>query len=90
MRLPVLVGRAHAKVRDRLAEVAGERVCGCRRGLAGRVRLALQAADLDADAELLDPGVRWGALGDPVPPSSSGPRSLPGTSTAGRPAPAPA
>src|SRR5262249_37898903 len=36
--------------------------------LAGRVRLALEAADLDAYAELLDPGVRGGAPGDPVPP----------------------
>src|SRR6516162_3046421 len=36
--------------------------------LAGRVRLALEAADLDAYAELLDPGVRWGPPGDPVPP----------------------
>ena len=36
--------------------------------LAGRVRLAQETADLDAYAELLDPGVRWGLPGDPVPP----------------------
>jgi RimJ/RimL family protein N-acetyltransferase len=36
--------------------------------LAGRVKLALEAADLDAYAELLDPGVRWGPPGDPAPP----------------------
>ena len=36
--------------------------------LAGQVRVALEAADLDAYAELLDPGVRWGPPGDPAPP----------------------
>jgi RimJ/RimL family protein N-acetyltransferase/ketosteroid isomerase-like protein len=36
--------------------------------LAGRVKEALEAADLDALARLLDPGVRWGPPGDPVPP----------------------
>jgi RimJ/RimL family protein N-acetyltransferase len=36
--------------------------------LAGQVTLALEAADLDAYAELLDPAVRWGPPGDPVPP----------------------
>jgi RimJ/RimL family protein N-acetyltransferase len=36
--------------------------------LAGQVKLALEAADLDAYAELLDPRVRWGPPGDPAPP----------------------
>lgn len=36
--------------------------------LAGQVKEALEAADLDALASLLDPRVRWGAPGDPVPP----------------------
>ena len=35
--------------------------------LAGQVRSALEAADLDAYADLLDGGVRWGAPGDPAP-----------------------
>jgi RimJ/RimL family protein N-acetyltransferase len=39
--------------------------------LAGQVRQALEAADLDAYAGLLDPGVRWGLPGDPVPPCRS-------------------
>lgn len=36
--------------------------------LAGQIKLALEAADLDAYAELLDPRVRWGPPGDPAPP----------------------
>lgn len=36
--------------------------------LAAQVREALEAADLEAYAGLLDPDVRWGAPGDPVPP----------------------
>jgi len=36
--------------------------------LAGRVRQALEAADLTAYADLLDPAVRWGPPGDPSPP----------------------
>jgi ketosteroid isomerase-like protein len=39
--------------------------------LAGQVRRALEAADLDAYARLLDRGVRWGPPGDPVPPCRS-------------------
>jgi RimJ/RimL family protein N-acetyltransferase/ketosteroid isomerase-like protein len=39
--------------------------------LAGQVRSALEAADLDAYADLLDRGVRWGPPGDPVPPCRS-------------------
>ncbi|MDP9259809.1 MAG: nuclear transport factor 2 family protein [Actinomycetota bacterium] len=35
--------------------------------LAQRVRSALDAADLSAFGELLDPNVRWGAPGDPSP-----------------------
>ena len=35
--------------------------------LAGRVRQALEAADLTAYADLLDPAVRWGPPGDPSP-----------------------
>jgi ketosteroid isomerase-like protein len=36
--------------------------------LAGLIAEALEAADLDAYAELLHPDVRWGAPGDPSPP----------------------
>jgi len=36
--------------------------------LAGQVRQALEAADLAAYADLLDPAVRWGPPGDPAPP----------------------
>lgn len=36
--------------------------------LAAQVRSVLEAADLDAYADLLDSGVRWGLPGDPVPP----------------------
>lgn len=36
--------------------------------VAGEVRWALDAADLDAFADLLDPHVTWGAPGDPSPP----------------------
>ena len=36
--------------------------------LARQVTEAVEAADLDALAGLLDPGVRWGPPGDPVPP----------------------
>ena len=39
--------------------------------LAGQVRQALETADLDAYAGLLDRGVRWGLPGDPVPPCRS-------------------
>ncbi len=39
--------------------------------LAARIRSALEAADLDAYADLLDRGVRWGPPGDPVPPCRS-------------------
>jgi RimJ/RimL family protein N-acetyltransferase/ketosteroid isomerase-like protein len=39
--------------------------------LAAQVRSALEAADLDAYADLLDRGARWGAPGDPVPPCRS-------------------
>ncbi len=39
--------------------------------LAAQVRSALEAADLDAYADLLDRGVRWGPPGDPVPPCRS-------------------
>jgi RimJ/RimL family protein N-acetyltransferase/ketosteroid isomerase-like protein len=39
--------------------------------LAAQVRSALEAADLDAYADLLDRGVRWGMPGDPVPPCRS-------------------
>ncbi len=35
--------------------------------LAGRVRAALESADLSAIADLLDPEVRWGAPNDPSP-----------------------
>jgi ketosteroid isomerase-like protein len=35
--------------------------------LAGQVRVALEHADLDGYRELLDPGVTWGAPGDPQP-----------------------
>jgi hypothetical protein len=35
--------------------------------LAGQVRQAMENDDLDAYAHLLDPGVRWGAGGDPEP-----------------------
>jgi hypothetical protein len=35
--------------------------------LAGQVRQALEAADFNAYADLLDRGVRWGPPGDPVP-----------------------
>ncbi|HZT97416.1 MAG TPA: nuclear transport factor 2 family protein [Chloroflexota bacterium] len=36
--------------------------------LAGRIREALESADLDAYSELLHPAVRWGAPGDDAPP----------------------
>ena len=36
--------------------------------IAGRVRAALDAADLDEMAALLSPDVHWGAPGDPAPP----------------------
>jgi RimJ/RimL family protein N-acetyltransferase/ketosteroid isomerase-like protein len=39
--------------------------------LAAQVRSALEAADLDAYADLLDRGARWGPPGDPVPPCRS-------------------
>jgi SnoaL-like domain len=39
--------------------------------LAGQVRQALEAADLAAYADLLDPAVRWGPPGDPSPPCQS-------------------
>jgi hypothetical protein len=39
--------------------------------LAAQVRSALEAADLEAYADLLDRGVRWGPPGDPVPPCRS-------------------
>jgi RimJ/RimL family protein N-acetyltransferase/ketosteroid isomerase-like protein len=39
--------------------------------LAGQVRQALEAADLDTYAGLLDRAVRWGAPGDPAPPCRS-------------------
>jgi hypothetical protein len=39
--------------------------------LAGQVQQALEAADLRAYADLLDPAVRWGPPGDPVPPCQS-------------------
>jgi ketosteroid isomerase-like protein len=35
--------------------------------LAGRVRTALESADLTAIRDLLDPNVRWGAPDDPAP-----------------------
>ena len=35
--------------------------------MAEQVKSALQAADLSAFSELLDPNVRWGAPGDPSP-----------------------
>ncbi len=40
-------------------------------GLAGQVRQALEAADIEAIEALLDPGARWGPPGDPVPPCRS-------------------
>jgi RimJ/RimL family protein N-acetyltransferase/ketosteroid isomerase-like protein len=39
--------------------------------IAAQVRQALEAADLEAYADLLDDGVRWGPPGDPVPPCRS-------------------
>ena len=36
--------------------------------IAAQVRNALDGADLDAFADLLDPHVTWGAPGDPSPP----------------------
>ncbi|HZS13924.1 MAG TPA: nuclear transport factor 2 family protein [Candidatus Dormibacteraeota bacterium] len=36
--------------------------------IAAKVRTALESADLDTFADLLDPDVRWGAGGDPSPP----------------------
>jgi ketosteroid isomerase-like protein len=39
--------------------------------LAGQVRQALETADLEAYADLLDPGVRWGPPGDPAPACQS-------------------
>jgi ketosteroid isomerase-like protein len=39
--------------------------------LARLIGTALEAADLDAYAELLHPDVRWGAPGDPSPPCQS-------------------
>lgn len=36
--------------------------------IAAQVRTALEAADLEAFADLLDPRVTWGAPGDPSPP----------------------
>ena len=68
MWLPALVGLAHAEIpiTPRRWPVNGPADVVER--LAGRVRLALEAADLDAYADLLDPGVRWGPPGDPVPP----------------------
>jgi RimJ/RimL family protein N-acetyltransferase/ketosteroid isomerase-like protein len=47
---------AHAEIMDQLA---------------AQVRSALEAADPNAYAQLLDPGVRWGAPGDPIPPCRS-------------------
>jgi RimJ/RimL family protein N-acetyltransferase len=68
MRLPVLVGRAHAEMPIVLRRWPVSGSADVVERLAGRVRLALEAADLDSYAELLDPGVRWGPPGDPVPP----------------------
>jgi RimJ/RimL family protein N-acetyltransferase/ketosteroid isomerase-like protein len=39
--------------------------------LARRISAALEAGDLEAFAELLDPRARWGAPGDPAPPCQS-------------------
>lgn len=39
--------------------------------VAASVRTALESADLDAFADLLDPHVTWGAPGDPAPPCQS-------------------
>ena len=39
--------------------------------IADRVRSALDAADLEQFADLLDPKVTWGAPGDPSPPCQS-------------------
>jgi hypothetical protein len=39
--------------------------------LADTVRVALESADLDEFAELLDPKVTWGAPGDSSPPCQS-------------------
>ena len=39
--------------------------------VAQQVRAALDAADLEQFAELLDPRVTWGAPGDPSPPCQS-------------------
>jgi hypothetical protein len=36
--------------------------------IADTVRVALESADLDEFADLLDPNVTWGAPGDPSPP----------------------
>lgn len=38
------------------------------RHIAGRVSEALDAADLEQFADLLDPDVQWGPPGDPAPP----------------------
>jgi ketosteroid isomerase-like protein len=39
--------------------------------VARQVRVALEAADLSAFSDLLDPNVRWGPPGDPSPPCQS-------------------
>jgi ketosteroid isomerase-like protein len=39
--------------------------------IAEKVRIAMDAADLEQFAELLDPGVTWGAPGDPTPTCQS-------------------
>jgi RimJ/RimL family protein N-acetyltransferase len=44
--------------------------------LAGQIRQALEAADLDAYAGLLDPAVRCGPPGDPSPPLQNGAQVL--------------
>jgi ketosteroid isomerase-like protein len=36
-----------------------------------QVRMALEAADLSAFSDILDPNVRWGPPGDPSPPCQS-------------------
>jgi hypothetical protein len=49
--------------------------------IAAKVRVALEAADLEQFADLLDPRVTWGAPGDPRPRAKPDSRFLPGTRT---------
>lgn len=66
--------QASTKLRRRQGLGKASDVATARRAtrvIAEKLRVALNEADLDAFAQLLDPQVRWGAPGDPAPPCQS-------------------